>query len=1102
MNIKITNEPKWYQNAVFYQLHVRCFFDDNKDGIGDFSGLSKKLDYIRDLGCDVIWLQPFYPSPLLDDGYDIADYYNIHSNYGTLKDFRNFLNEAHRREMKVVTELVINHTSDQNPWFQKARRAKPGSKWHKYYMWSNDPNKYQDARIIFKDFEHSNWTWDPVAKAYYWHRFFSHQPDLNYDNPEVHQEIFKVLDFWMRMGVDGMRLDAVPYLYAREGTDCENLAETHGFLKKLRSHIDNNFSEKMLLAEANQWPSQAAAYFGDGNECHMAFHFPVMPRLFLAVHMEDRFPIIDIMEQTPSIPKGCQWATFLRNHDELTLEMVTDEERDFMYRAYAKDPKARINLGIRRRLAPLLENDQRKIELMNILLFSLPGTPIVYYGDEIGMGDNYYLGDRNGVRTPMQWNNDRNAGFSMANPQKLYLPMIIDPEYHHGWLNVENQEKVASSLLWWMRRAIAIRRKTRAFGEGSLHFLYPKNSKVLAFIREIEGESILVVINLSRHSQHVNIDLTDYMECTIKDLFSQNEFGLVSHRENSFTLNGYGYFWLALEKEQERARLKGEKLPSIEALGDWTNILKGKESEKFLNRILPLYLKNCRWFRSKSNAIKQIEIRDLIPLNSSYLVIIEVTFIDKNREYYLLPLTFKSIENSKDLINKYPQAIICKLNVNNLEGIVMDAIYEENLRGSLLKFFLRNKKMKTMGGSIIASLKIKVQKALNEKGYITSRVMGVDQTNSSITYGDLAFLKLYRKIEPGTSLEYEMVNYLSSKKKFAHIPPYAGVLQWNNTENETHTLALIQEYVTNEGDFWSYLLDSVKDYYEKILIHKSQAKEVLPPIPSFFSFGSIPEIFQNSMGWMILEKISLLGRRTAEMHIALGGNSTNIEFKPEPFSLFYQKSLYQAFRNQLKRLINSLNIQSLGFDKEIQELIREVTKLEDDILTKYSSLLDTKINALKIRTHGDFHLGQVLVTGNDFKIIDFEGEPGIPLEERKLKRSAIQDVAGMVRSFNYAAYVAFEQYNLANADKVKKLNIFAEYWYRYASQTFLESYLKTVYSQPLLLVPEDKNALKLLFDAYLISKVLYEVGYELQNRPEWIKTPLVGLLKLVRDKYE
>ena len=522
--VQRADDPLWYKDAIFYELHVRAFSDNSGDGVGDFRGLTQKLDYLQDLGITVLWLLPFCPSPLKDDGYDMSDYTDVHPIYGTLADFEVFLREAHQRGIRVITELALNHTSDQHPWFQRARRAKPGSSWRNFYVWTDTPEKYQDARIIFKDFESSNWAWDPVAHAYYWHRFYSHQPDLNYDNPSVRKAILQAVDFWFRLGVDGLRLDAVPYLYEREGTNCENLPDTHAFLKELRRHVDRQFPHRLFLAEANQWPEDAAAYFGDGDECHMNFHFPLMPRLFMAIQTEDRFPILDILQQTPVIPENCQWGIFLRNHDELTLEMVTDEERDYMYRVYAQDPQARINLGIRRRLAPLLRSNRRRMELMNGLLFSLPGSPILYYGDEIGMGDNVYLGDRNGVRTPMQWSSDRNAGFSRANPQRLYLPIIIDPEYHYEASNVDAQQHNPHSFLWWMKRLIALRKRHKAFGRGTLEFLYPENPKILAFLRRYHDECILVVVNLSRFVQYVELDLTAFRGIQPVEMFGRVTF--------------------------------------------------------------------------------------------------------------------------------------------------------------------------------------------------------------------------------------------------------------------------------------------------------------------------------------------------------------------------------------------------------------------------------------------------------------------------------------------------------------------------------------------------------------------------------------------------
>jgi maltose alpha-D-glucosyltransferase / alpha-amylase len=543
-----TSDPLWFKDAIIYELHVKAFADSNSDGIGDFGGLIGKLDYLQSLGITCIWLLPFFPSPLRDDGYDISNYMDVHPSYGTLDDFKAFLAAANERDLQVMIELVINHTSDQHPWFQAARNSPAGSPERNYYVWSDTGAEYDAARIIFTDTEKSNWTWDPIAKAYFWHRFFSHQPDLNFDNPQVLEEVLNVMRFWLGLGVDGVRLDAIPYLIERDGTSCENLAETHTVIKKIRAAMDADFSNRVILAEANQWPSDVRPYFGEGDECHMAFHFPVMPRIYMALRQEDRFPIVDILSQTPDIPENCQWGLFLRNHDELTLEMVTNDERDYMYLAYSADPRTRINLGIRRRLAPLLDNNRRRIELLNSLLFSLPGTPIIYYGDEIGMGDNVYLGDRNGVRTPMQWNSDRNAGFSRANPAALYSPPIMDPVYGYQALNVEAEESDSSSLMNWMRNMMALRKLFRVFGRGALQFLMPKNKKILAYLRSMGTEQVLCVMNLSQYAQPVDLDIPELAGVTPIEMLGYVEFPIITKDPYRLTLGPYGFFWLELHR--------------------------------------------------------------------------------------------------------------------------------------------------------------------------------------------------------------------------------------------------------------------------------------------------------------------------------------------------------------------------------------------------------------------------------------------------------------------------------------------------------------------------------------------------------------------------
>jgi maltose alpha-D-glucosyltransferase/alpha-amylase len=537
----------WYKLAVIYQAHVRTFYDSNGDGVGDFQGLDQKLDYLKELGIDTIWLMPFFPSPLRDDGYDISDYYSVHSSYGTLEDFRTFLKSAHARQIRVIIEMVLNHTSDQHPWFQQSRSSQDNPR-RDWYVWSDTDTGYSQTRIIFLDTELSNWAWDPISKSYYWHRFFSHQPDLNYDNPAVREEMWNVMKFWLEIGVDAFRLDAVPYLVEREGTNCENLPETHGILKELRRKLDEQFPGKMLLAEANQWPVDLRPYFGDGDEFHMAFHFPLMPRMFMGVKLEDRKPITEILQQTPEIPPSCQWCLFLRNHDELTLEMLTTVERSYMNDTYARDMDMRLNLGIRRRLAPLLDNDRRRIELMHGILMSLPGTPNIYYGDEIGMGDNIKLGDRNGVRTPMQWSGGWNGGFSAAEPEKLYAPLIQDPVYGYPAVNVVSQKKTEHSLLNWIARIIAVRKTTSVFGAGSIEFLYPANHRILAYVRHLENETILVVNNLSNAAQAVELDLRRYKGNILIEMFGKNIFPRVGDLPYLLTLGPYQFYWFRLRR--------------------------------------------------------------------------------------------------------------------------------------------------------------------------------------------------------------------------------------------------------------------------------------------------------------------------------------------------------------------------------------------------------------------------------------------------------------------------------------------------------------------------------------------------------------------------
>ena len=1092
-------DPLWYKDAVIYEMHVKTFCDSDGDGMGDFRGLIQKLDYLQELGITAIWLLPFYPSPLRDDGYDIADYFDVNPNFGTLDDFRAFLDAAHARNLRVITELVINHTSDQNPWFQKSRRAVAAAgagisnndlAYKDFYVWSDTPEKYKDSRIIFKDFETSNWAWDPVAKAYYWHRFYSHQPDLNFDNPAVHDAVEKVCDFWLGLGVDGLRLDAIPYLYERENTSCENLPETHQYLRKLRAHIDAKFPNRMLLSEANQWPEDAAAYFGNGDESHMNFHFPLMPRMFMALQMEDRFPIIDILEQTPSIPEQCQWAMFLRNHDELTLEMVTDEERDYMYRVYATDPHARINLGIRRRLAPLLVNSRRKIELLNILLFSMPGTPIIYYGDEIGMGDNFYLGDRNGCRTPMQWSPDRNAGFSRANPQQLYLPVTIDPEYHYEAINVENQQKNLSSLLWWTRRVIAMRKNFKAFSRGSLEFLYPDNPKVLAFLRRYEDETILVVVNLSRFAQSVELDLSRFSGYVPMEVFSRNLFRPIRKSRYVITLGPHAHYWFALHAPTDGRRAPRKKVvPVINAPMELETLLANSARAAIEGEILPRYIQTCRWFGSKARTFRNLRVVEQSSISedadSAQLWFLEVNYLDAPAETYVLPVEIASGDAARAISQAAPHAVIARFQGSE-ESILFDAIWDLKCRSRLFDTILRRQTMKGRAGELVG-VTAKAFEADQSTNPGNSQVLGLEQSNSSMLFDNKFFLKLYRKIEDGVNPDVEITRFLTEHTKFPNVPAFIGAIEYRRAKTEPTVVCLLQSAVANQGDGWSLTLDAVGRYYERVLARKADLQnEIAPP------GALLDELF----GGVYPEKMKLLGERTGELHLALASYPDDPAFQPEPFSAMAQRSVYQNMRASLRRAFTLLEKKLSDLPATFRDEAKEVLGEEQEILSREKRLLDRRANAAKIRIHGDYHLGQLLYTGKDFVILDFEGEPARPLSERKLKRSVLRDVAGMMRSFQYAAYSALWQPAMRKED-VPFLERWADLWYRHMGSVFLQSYLKTTGTA--IFIPQNSEDLQIMLEAYLLDKAVYEIGYELNNRPAWVVIPVRGIKHILKS---
>jgi maltose alpha-D-glucosyltransferase/alpha-amylase len=1105
----LESDPLWYRDAVIYELRVGAFQDSDGDGIGDFRGLTERLDYLRELGVTALWLLPFYPSPRRDDGYDISDYDAVHADSGTLEDFRVFLREAHRRDLRVITELVINHTSDQHPWFQRARRAPPGSRWRNFYVWSDTAREYSDARIIFKDFEHSNWSWDPVAKAYYWHRFYSHQPDLNFESPDVRREVLRALDFWFSMGVDGMRLDAIPYLCEREGTNCENLPETHAILKDLRKHVDARYRDRMLLAEANQWPEDAVAYFGQGDECHMSFHFPVMPRLFMALHMEDRYPIIDILAQTPQIPENCQWALFLRNHDELTLEMVTDEERDYMYRVYAHDARARINLGIRRRLAPLLGNDRRRIELLNALLLSLPGTPVVYYGDEIGMGDNIYLGDRNGVRTPMQWSPDRNAGFSRANPQQLYLPVVIDPEYNYETVNVEAQGQNPHSLLHWMKRIIGLRKRYRAFGRGSIEFLHPNNRKVLAFIRSWEDEQILVVVNLSRFAEYVELDLSAYRGQVAVELFGGRPFPPIGDLPYLMTLGPHSFYWFRLEEPLEGEALGAQaapgRLPRVRRAGSFEQTLRASGREE-LERILPEVLRGRRWFGGKDQPIESVRIVDTVrgPVEGSLIVFAEVLQAGGSSTY-ALPLSFAQGSEMEVVRHEHPAAPLFELENDEgaLEGIAWDALEDPAFCAGLLDAIGRRRKLRGSAGELVGS-RTRAFAALRgaDDTALPASLLRSEQSNSSVCYGDRLILKLFRRLAEGVNPDLEIGRFLTERARFGHTAKVAGALEYRTGRGAPTTLAILHQQIENEGDAWRYTLDEIERAFEEALArHPGGVPDPAPGLGDLLEAARAepPEIAEELVGGY-LESARLLGQRTAELHLALASDRDDPSFAPEPFTTLYQRSLYQSMRTQTIRTFELLRERRGSMSGPALAEIDSVLALEGRLLEAFQTLIGAPLGGVRLRCHGDYHLGQVLYTGNDFSIIDFEGEPARTLSERRLKRSPLRDVAGMLRSFDYAVSTALltsgERGSIRPED-VAALEPWARIWRHSVSASFLSAYLDPV--QAAGLIPTAHEPLGILLRSLLLDKAVYELRYELGNRPDWIRIPVRGIRGILED---
>jgi maltose alpha-D-glucosyltransferase / alpha-amylase len=1082
-------EPLWYKDAVIYQVHVKSFFDSNNDGIGDLPGLTAKLDYIVELGATAIWLLPFYPSPRRDDGYDISDYRAVHPEYGTIQDMRRFIAAAHARGLRVITELVVNHTSDQHPWFQRARRAKPGSAWRRFYVWADNDRGYADARIIFTDTEKSNWSFDPEAGSYFWHRFYSHQPDLNFENPRALVAVLGAMRFWLDLGVDGFRLDAVPYLVEREGTDCENLPETHAIIKRIRAALDRTAQGCMLLAEANQWPEDVQEYFGAGDECHMAFHFPLMPRMYMAIAQEDRFPVTDILRQTPEIPAACQWAIFLRNHDELTLEMVTDAERDYLWETYAADRRARLNLGIRRRLAPLLERDPRLIELMNGLLLSMPGTPVIYYGDEIGMGDNIYLGDRDGVRTPMQWSLDRNGGFSRAEPARLVLPPIMDAIYGHQAVNVEAQAKDPHSLLNWTRRMLAVRKRHRAFGRGRIRLLDPGNRKILAFLREFEAEggeeTVLCVYNLSRAAQAVELDLAQFAERMPVDLLSGSVFPPIGKLSYLLTLPQHAFYWFSLAKDTAMPTWRvppSEPLPELVTLVMRNEIgeLLAPEPKRIIEQeILVPYLARRRWFAAKDRKIRSIGIAraDVIRGRArDFFLLFEIGVTTNGRQdrYFLPAGIVWEDEKPPEIVQ---QLALARVRRHRRTGFLTDAFAVDALPAAVLASLAAGRVEPLPDGELrwlATSQEIPTVPPGTE-----IRRLSAEQSNTSLILGEIAVLKILRRVQAGRHPQTEMTRYLT-EHGYANSPALFGEMVRVGADGTPQTLMIAERFVLNQGDAWQWTLDRVRRG-----IHAAALT------------GPDDEAGREAITAHHQSFAKVIGKRLAEMHAVLASPTDDPAFLPERVEAGETKAWATAAGEEVDRALQTLeNFTAWQNDAE-QEVAKELVALRRPLGAKIRELAEAGVGTLRTRLHGDFHLGQILVAGDDAILIDFEGEPSKSLAQRRGKGSPLRDVAGLLRSLDYAAATIAREPAPAGLPAADRRDELLGHFVAVASASFLDGYRTAAAAAEHKWVPDLRSA-KALIELFLIEKAAYEIGYEAGNRPAWIGIPLRGLTMLAK----
>ncbi|NNU49315.1 maltose alpha-D-glucosyltransferase [Rhizobium sp. WYCCWR 11279] len=1082
MNADSAPQPLWYKDAIIYQLHIKSFYDANGDGVGDFAGLHQKLDHIAALGVNAIWLLPFFPSPRRDDGYDIADYGSVSPDYGTVEDFRAFVDAAHQRNIRVIIELVINHTSDQHPWFQRARQAPAGSPERDFYVWSDTDQKFPETRIIFIDTEKSNWTWDAVAGAYYWHRFYSHQPDLNFDSPLVMEELLRVMRFWLETGIDGFRLDAIPYLVEREGTINENLPETHAILKRIRAALDATHPGVMLLAEANQWPEDTREYFGEGDECHMAFHFPLMPRMYMAIAKEDRFPITDILRQTPEIPDNCQWAIFLRNHDELTLEMVTDAERDYLWETYASDKRARINLGIRRRLAPLMERDRRRIELMNGLLLSMPGTPVIYYGDEIGMGDNIYLGDRDGVRTPMQWSPDRNGGFSRADPARLVLPPVADPLYGFEAVNVEAQSTDAHSLLNWTRRMLALRGRHPAFGRGTLRFLSPENRKILAYLREYEGEVLLCVASLSRLPQAVELDLSSFEGRVPIELTGMSPFPPIGQLTYLLTLPPYGFFWFQLTADADPPAWRTappEQLPDLLTMVIRRSLLdlvdEPGHARILSGEILPAYLSRRRWFGAKDQALQAARLISVTPIPFADGVVLgELEVVLPNHsESYQLPLAVAWDDAHPSALAQ--QLALGRIRQGRRVGFLTDGFAVETMARGILHG-LRDRSRTTGRTGTLEFLGTEQLDNLDISGELPVHWLSAEQSNSSLLVGDVAMIKLIRHIFPGIHPEVEMTRYLT-RAGYDHTAPLLGEVAHTDSSGRRSTLIIVQGAIRNQGDAWNWMLNNLRRGADELVLNDPAVQPDDDVFRSLISF------------------VAMVGLRLGELHVVLAAKTGDEAFSPVVAGDSEVEAMKKAVAGELVYALSKLDERDENADPAIDLLAAPLLERRSELAELAGTLAESCRHTLMTRTHGDFHLGQILVSEGDAVIIDFEGEPAKNLAERRAKTNPLRDVAGLLRSLSYLVATAqldndavIEHENEVRREAIARFG-------RHAEEAFLDAYSQAVSVSKELDMSHDQR--RRVLDAFLLEKAAYEIAYEARNRPKWLPIPLSGLTEIV-----